>query len=126
MDELNMIIPITDTFMMESVVPDVFDLIIEETSSLASTFEGRMMDLEVEEQITILPTRISKTYTSYRILPLFTRFYNEDGSDEVAFTKEVREWDMVLTSNNGNETPRRQPTELIYRAKKLKNPFPTE
>lgn len=69
-----------------------------------------------------LMTRVNKVYTSYGFLPLFTREFDSD-SDEVYYGREVREWDAILMSSTGMESPRRQPTELIYKGRKMKNDF---
>ena len=66
--------------------------------------------------------RVNKVYTSYGFLPLFVREFDAD-NDEAYFGKEVREWDAILMSSTGMESPRRQPTELIYKGRKMKNDF---
>ena len=41
----------------------------------------------------------------------------------VEFKKEVLEFDMILPSGVGNDTPRKSPTEISYKSKKMKNKF---
>lgn len=68
------------------------------------------------------PERIQKTYEKHKLLPIYYTLGDPD-STEIGLTKEVREFDMILTFGDSAQTPRRQPTELIYRAKKMKNKF---
>lgn len=69
--------------------------------------------------------RVPRVYNDYSILPAFTVMTNENG-ELGEITREQREWEMVLPFSSGSESPRKQPTELIYKGKKLRNPFPTQ
>lgn len=72
------------------------------------------------------PTRMQKVYNSYDIIPIYLRMDDGESGEDIVFSKEIREWDMIIVSSEGVQSPRRQPTELIYKGRKMKNPFPTE
>lgn len=99
-----------------------FDAIILETNSLMG--EYYVKENQIIHNVSFSPigiaTRMPKVYTDYAVLPMFVRM----GSVDEPFERETREWDMILPFGTTFETPRREPTELIYKARKLKNPFP--
>ena len=79
----------------------------------------------IAQNITITPTRVQRVYTNKMIVPLFYKLTDENG-DEVEFKRETREWDLILPFKDGNDTPRRSPTEILYKGKKLKHKFTTD
>lgn len=66
--------------------------------------------------------RIPVVYNKFEILPVIMKV----DDTVLEFKREVLEFDMILPTGIGNDTPRRTPTELIYKGKKMKHKFTTD
>lgn len=97
-------------------------MILTESELLLLNYVPTEKKIEIFNDIPILPTRVQKVYTEKMVVPFFHRLESEDGT-QLAFKREVREWDVVLPFGTDNSTPRRTPTEINYKGRKLKNSF---
>ena len=99
-----------------------FDMILVEAETMLLNYVPHETKIEIFNDITILPTRVQKVYTEKMVVPFFHRIEDENGI-ELNFKREVREWDVVLPFGTDNSTPRRTPTEINYKGRKLKHNF---
>ncbi len=99
-----------------------FDMILTEAELLLLSYVPTERKIDIFNDVPILPTRVQKTYTEKMVVPFFYKLENEDGT-QLEFKREVREWDVVLPFGTDSSTPRRTPTEINYKGRKLKNSF---
>ena len=102
-----------------------FDMILTQSEQSLLTYVPTQNNVVIAQNITITPTRVQKVYTNNMIVPLFYKLTDENG-DEVEFKREVREWDVILPFGTDSKTPRQNPTEILYKGKKLKHRFATD
>lgn len=95
------------------------------TDDYFGVYEPKLLkSLIIREVIPTKLERIPKVYNEVGFVPAFYRMTADDGVIE-PFKKEIREWDVIMPSSGGVDTPRKQPTDIIYKGKKLRNDFPT-
>lgn len=99
-----------------------FDMILAQSEQKLMEYVPTQNKVIIAQNITITPTRVQKVYTSKMLVPMFYRFVDDDG-DELEFKRETREWLCILPFGTDNKTPRQNPTEILYKGKKLKNKF---
>ena len=99
-----------------------FDMKIINSETLLLNYVPHETKIEIFNDVPILPTRVQKVYTEKMVVPFFYKLEDENGI-ELNFKREVREWDVVLPFGSDSSTPRRTPTEINYKGRKLKNSF---
>lgn len=126
MAEFDSIIPSFEMLLDLPLLKEFEVTFVSTNNDFFPSATGNEFDVTFNFMADNTPTRMQKVYNSYDIIPIYLRMNDGELDEDIIFSKEVREWDMIIVSSEGVQSPRRQPTELIYKGRKMKNQFPTE